>query len=58
MSRFSVEKNMVANLPAPVIANPSQLLTGPLNFPATFEKFTIGLHTASKAYAVCENSEM
>lgn len=45
MSRFSVEKNMIAVTDTPVTLEPShtQWLNGPLTFPVSYDKFTIGL---------------
>jgi len=44
MARFSVERNMVpAQEQQLSVASNDQLINGQLNFPATFDKFTIGL---------------
>ena len=44
MARFSVERNMIP-LPGQQLSvtSPDQLVNGQLNFPATYDKFTIGL---------------
>jgi len=44
MARFSVERNMVSNQGQQLsVASNDQMINGQLNFPATFDKFTIGL---------------
>lgn len=44
MARFSVERNMVSNQGQQLsVASNDQMINGQLTFPATFEKFTIGL---------------